>query len=211
MNKVNFSKKQRLPHDLNLVMGGWKNTGKSSLIRFLRGQSIETTAASTGAEEFEFETFGKTFFIKKKAQLIDRPGEMDKLFEKIIAKAQPHGIIFMVDHENIENHRLGLERFATFINTKGLFRRKNRRAGYRLSSVLILVNKMDLWQHQFLSNGVMNPNYLNLSELEGKLRNGMQILQNNGIKVLIHKCSLLTGNNVDGAVVSFLMSIIKNR
>jgi GTPase SAR1 family protein len=204
----NRAHKHYVPRDLGIVIMGRSATGKTSLVNYLQRKPFsEEYSQSAGAESFEGMLLGKWLIIlPKKALLTTDAGYHFEgnysLAGQMVRKHRPHGVVFMVDHKNLGSHGKFLDSFATFVSSE-----PNVRG--RLSTVLLLLNKWDLWKYPSLGADAPNREYVSQDDIEVALQDGISILETAGVTVIIKPCSLKECDGVDDAIEDFMTSIIE--
>ncbi len=193
-----------LPYELTIAVGGWGKTGKTTLAYYLRDGSFhKDVARTTGREDFEGKVGTRT------AKLSTYQGEWEGLFREVLADIRPHGIVFMVDHENRSSHEDGWALFCRFISRQGIFARKSRRARSRLSTVLLLINKHDEWRPRTRRDGSENPYRKEVEEMTASLSQQREVFKVFDVVFLRQECSLLLDDNVGGSITRLLKCIAR--
>jgi hypothetical protein len=186
---------------LPFIVLGARQTGKTTLIEWLRrnvdsldsfdpaptapgGDAVGTFSARIGEEGMRL----------KPTRDVGGEYEMwDTDWIELFRHTHPRGIVFMMDHTDILNHKDALNFVMNMIE-------EETEAKRNLKGFLLLVNKSDLWLPEMSLDKLMQ-NYSN--EIK-RLRNQAERL---GYKTWIQSTSVITGVGVDDAVHTFFNTI----
>ena len=143
-------RKVYLPKDLEIAVFGWRNSGKTTLVRYLQNRPLKEPGATIGrvVEDFEIQMRGRRCKLRV-ARLVDHGGDDEETFYKTLVEDHPDGVIFVVHHGNRKDHEQAWGQFCEFITTRGVLKRRPRLARRNLSAVLMLMNKRDLWRVKY--------------------------------------------------------------
>jgi GTPase SAR1 family protein len=186
---------------LPFIVLGARQTGKTTLIEWLRenvdslesfdpaptapgGDAVSTFSAHVGTESMRL----------KPTRDVGGEYEMwETDWIDLFRETRPRGIIFMIDHTDILNHKDALNFVLNMIEEETDAKRN-------LKAFLLLVNKSDLWLSETSLDKLMQ-NYSN--EIK-RLRNQAERL---GYHTWIQSTSVITGVGVDEAVRTFFNTI----
>ncbi len=186
---------------LPFIVLGARQTGKTTLIEWMRanvsrlegfnpeptppgGDRVGTFSAQVGAENMRLKP------------VRDVGGEYEMWetdWVELFREARPRGIVFMIDHTDVLNHKDALNFIMNLIEEEA-------EARNNLKAFLLLVNKSDLWQDDQSLDKLM-AQYSN--EIK-RLRNQAERL---GYQTWIHSTSVIHGVGVDGALQNFFNAI----
>lgn len=186
---------------LPFIVLGARQAGKTTLIEWLRqnvqsldsydpaptapgGDSVGTFSAHIGSENIRL----------KPTRDVGGEYEMwETDWLDLFRETRPRGIIFMIDHTDVLNHKDALNYVMNMIEEETDAKRN-------LKAFLLLVNKSDLWQSQTSLDKLM----LNYGNEVKRLRNQAERL---GYKTWIQSSSVTTGVGVDDAMRTFFNAI----
>jgi hypothetical protein len=189
---------------LPFVVLGARQTGKTTLIEWLRrnvhviGDFQPAPTAPGGDAVGAFgSNVGDEFVRLNPRRDVGGEYEMwDTDWLDLFVETRPRGIIFMIDHTDVLKHKDALNFVMNMIE-------EHPDARANLRSVLVLVNKSDLWSSTTTLDKLMSY-YAN--EIK-RLRNQGERL---GYKSLIQSCSVISGVGVDDAMQTFFNLIRPN-
>jgi tRNA U34 5-carboxymethylaminomethyl modifying GTPase MnmE/TrmE len=182
---------------LPFIILGSRQVGKSTLIEWLRknmkdmdGFNPEPTAAG-GDEVSEFRSkIGDTHMKLKVTRDVGGEYAMwDTDWVELFRQAQPRGIIFVMDHQNIIQQKDALNFVMQMIDDEPA-------AARHLKALFVLVNKNDVWEETTTLDEIMS-NYRN--EIK---RMGSQA-ERVGYKYAVTHGSLYTGVGVKAMMKEF--------
>jgi hypothetical protein len=186
---------------LPFIVLGARQTGKTTLIEWLRrnvqvlgtfepaptapgGDAVGTFSSQIGSEHIRL----------KPTRDVGGEYEMwETDWLELFRETRPRGIIFMIDHTDLLNHKDALNFVMNMIE-------EEMDAKRNLKAFLLLVNKSDLWQSQTSLDKLM----LNYGNEVKRLRNQAERL---GYKTWIQSTSVTTGIGVDDAMRTFFNAI----
>ena len=186
---------------LPFVVLGARQTGKTTLIEWLRRnvdalESFDPAPTAPGGDRVgTFSTHVGTENMRLKPTR-DVGGEYemwDTDWIELFRATRPRGIIFMIDHTDILNHKDALNFVMNMIEEETDAKRN-------LKGFLLLVNKSDLWLPDMSLDKLMQ-NYSN--EIK-RLRNQAERL---GYKTWIQSSSVINGVGIDDAMHTFFNAI----
>nr|WP_321351604.1 ADP-ribosylation factor-like protein [uncultured Methanoregula sp.] len=129
----------------SIAIFGPKCVGKTTLIKYLQKKALPRTpswtkgASSVGKIAFELNNNGDYFFSN---EMYDVGGEHKQQWKWIVNKQNPNGIIYIID---TLNQPIEIEGFIFLFTTYKEQLEKMPLTEIRLKSILILINKADLW------------------------------------------------------------------
>lgn len=143
-NITNFIKSIR-PKE-SIAIFGPKTSGKTTLIRYLQGKPLPEQHFDTfGAQsvgKIVYDLSGNETYFFRSREMYDVGGEHIPQWEAIIKSQNPNGIIYIVDTTQPENDCASLKQMYEIYNK---IRTDVLDEGINLKSLLILLNKCDLW------------------------------------------------------------------
>ncbi len=143
-NIVNFVKSVR-PKE-SVAIFGPKKSGKTTLIRYLKGEPLpEQYIYTYGAQQvgkIVFDLSGNETYYFRSREMYDVGGEHTNQWQAIIEEQNPDGIIYIIDTQSPAKEKQGLKYIAEVYHE---IRVHNLSEKLRLRTVLILLNKCDLW------------------------------------------------------------------
>ncbi len=183
---------------LPFIVLGARQTGKTTLIEWLRqnvrsldghdpaptapgGDAVHTFSSQIGAENVRL----------KPTRDVGGEYEMwETDWLELFRETRPRGIIFMLDHTDVLNHKDALNFVMNMIEEE-IDAKRN------LKAVLLLVNKSDLW----LSGTSLDKLMQNYANEVKRLRNQAERL---GYKTWTQSASVTQGVGVDDAMRTFI-------
>jgi hypothetical protein len=189
---------------LPFIVLGARQTGKTTLIEWLR-QNVQSLEAFDPAPTAPGGDTVRTFSSQIGAENIrlkptrDVGGEYEMWetdWVELFRETRPRGIIFMLDHTDVLNHKDALNFVMNMIEEE-IDAKRN------LKAVLLLVNKSDLW----LANTSLDKLMQNYSNEVKRLRNQAERL---GYKTWTQSVSVTQGVGVDDAMHTFINIIRPN-
>lgn len=182
---------------LSFIVLGARQTGKTTLIEWLRGnidsiESFEPDPTAAGGEAVpEFNTLVDDTYMKVKPER-DVGGEYamwETDWTELFRTAKPMGILFLIDHTDVHLQKDALNFVMQMIEDE-------KSAAKNLKAFYIMVNKSDLWGEQTTLDEIMQ-HYRNeqrrLKALAGRMN----------FKWGIHEGSLKTGKGVQHMLKQF--------
>ena len=175
---------------LSFIVLGARQTGKTTLIEWLRGnidtfEDFDPEPTAAGGEAIpDFNTLVDDTYMKVKPER-DVGGEYamwETDWTELFRTAKPMGILFMMDHTDVHLQKDALNFVMQMIDDEPDAARK-------LRAFYIMVNKSDLWKDEMTLDEIMQ-NYRNEQR---RLRAQAERL---GFKWAIHEGSLKTGTGV---------------
>ncbi|MBZ0301318.1 MAG: hypothetical protein K8J31_16345 [Anaerolineae bacterium] len=175
---------------LSFIVLGARQTGKTTLIEWLRGniESIEgfdpEPTAAGGESVPEFNALVDDTYMKVRPTR-DVGGEYamwETDWAELFRTARPMGILFMMDHTDVHLQKDALNFVMQMIDDEP-------QAARQLKAFYILVNKSDLWSGEMTLDEIMQ-NYRNEQK---RLRAQAARI---GFKWAIHEGSLVTGKGM---------------
>lgn len=186
---------------LPFIVLGARQTGKTTLIEWLR-QNVASmddfTPAPTAPGGDAVSTFssyiGDESMRLKPVRDVGGEYEMwDTDWVELFRETKPRGIIFLIDHTDVLKHKDAFNFVMNMIE-------EEKDAQHNLKSVLVLVNKSDLWL-----------NHTTLDKLMSQYGNEVKRLNNQaarlGYKAYIHSSSVSTGVGVRDAMRAFFNTV----
>ncbi|MBI3241314.1 MAG: hypothetical protein HYZ49_03365 [Chloroflexi bacterium] len=203
---------------ITFAVFGYRGTGKTTLLRRMQGitihEEVEPTFGRQQVSDFDFEIYGgKEVTVKK---TFDPSGEKGSwpLWRQIFLDVKPQGIIFVIDHERPDDHRIALRRILNIIRPSNprrpsLFKANPYvAASNNLKAFLLLVNKSDMWESQS-PGGTKLQDVLKLYSAE--ILEIEKFMLDKGGQFYAERCSAKYGNHFDEAIPNFLMGMIHGR
>ena len=133
------------PSDSVAVFGP-KASGKTTLIRYLQGRQLPEQHISTfGAQpvgKIVFDLSGNETYFFRSREMYDVGGEHQGQWQVIIKKQNPNGIIYIVDTTQPSKESADLAHIAQVYCS---IRTQEFANNIRLRSLLIFLNKCDIW------------------------------------------------------------------
>lgn len=184
------------------IVLGYRGTGKTTLLARLRdriediedfdpeptaagGDPLPTFTAPVGAN-------GGGIKVKPRRDVGGEYSMWDTDWLTLYREARPRGIIYLIDHTNVYQHKDGLNYVLQMLDEE-----RERRP---LKIFMLLVNKSDLWAEE-----------TTLEELLDDYRNELRRLKSQserlGYRYLIRSSSALTGEGLDAALVDFFDAV----
>lgn len=183
---------------LPFIVLGARQTGKTTLIEWLRrnvtslGDFDPAPTAPGGDAVGTFNaTIGNENFRLRPTRDVGGEAEMwETDWVELFHETQPRGLIFMIDHSDVLQHKDALNFVLNMIE-------ENADARRNLRSFLLLVNKADLWQADMTLDKLM----LQYSNEVKRMRNQADRL---GYRAMIQSCSVTEGVGVTDAMRTFV-------
>jgi hypothetical protein len=175
---------------LSFIVLGARQTGKTTLIEWLRGNidafgEFEPEPTSAGGEVIpDFNALIDDTYMKVKPER-DVGGEYamwETDWTELFRTAQPMGILFLLDHTDVHLQKDALNFVMQMIDDEA-------GAARNLKAFYIMVNKSDLWGEETTLDEIM----LNYRNEQKRLKAQAQRL---GFKWAVHEGSLKTGKGV---------------
>jgi len=200
-------------NDVRFAVLGNRSCGKTTLIKRVIGRAPDIREGATSREEYigkfklplqYISVVGHSVSVKR---LYDFGGDPDRdwpLWDAAFTRDQPDGIIFMVDHENLDQHREAFEFFLDFLEKKDtqwlLFKGRHVAARERLKVVLFLINKEDELRKTY-----------SFEDIYGYFADLLRRLDSLKIPTTSYACSALEGTNVNEALADFFGRIFTEK
>ena len=186
---------------LPFVVLGYRQTGKTTLIEWLRQDMTfledfdpdPTAAGGDPVPAFTTRVDGDGMRLKLKRDVGGEYAMWETDWVDLFQQTRPRGVIFMIDHTGVLQHKDALNFVLQMIEDEEAARRY-------LKTFLLLVNKSDLWEDD-----------MTMSEILDNYRNEMRRLKSQsqrlGYHYTIHNSSLVTEEGIREAMTAFLDSI----
>lgn len=187
---------------LPFIVLGYRQTGKTTLLRWLNEQNLEalagfepdpTAAGGEAVMPFRSRFDGEGFRLRPRRDVGGEYAMWETDWVDLLREARPLGIIFMIDHEHSYHHKDALNFLLQMIDEDVV-------ATSRLKHIMILVNKADLWQDD-----------RSLDDLLDDFRNETRRLRSQservGYSYEIRATSLETGEGIHDAMEDFFNTI----
>jgi GTPase SAR1 family protein len=191
---------------LPFIVLGYRQTGKTTLIEWLRQDlerleefNPEPTAAG-GESVAPFTTRigpdGTGLRVKARRDVGGEYAMWDTDWVDLFQQTRPRGIIFLIDHTNVYQHKDALNFVLQMLDDEESARR-------HVKTFMLLVNKMDLWEDETSEVDILD-----------RFRNEVRRLKSQserlGYRYTIHSTSLLNGAGVEEAMAEFF-NVIRPR
>lgn len=187
---------------LPFIVLGYRGTGKTTLLAHLRDQidDIEefdpdpTAAGGDPVPTFNAPVGANGSGVKVKPRR-DVGGEYS-MWEtdwlSLYREAKPRGIIYLIDHTNVYQHKDGLNYVLQMLDDE-----QDRKP---LKVFLLLVNKADLWGSERTEDEI-------LDDYRNEIRRLKSQSERLGYQYMIRSSSALTGEGLDEALVAFFDAV----
>jgi len=186
---------------LPFVVLGYRQTGKTTLLEWLRRDTSylgdfdpePTAAGGQAVAAFGAQIGGETLRVKPRRDVGGEYAMWETDWVDLFREARPRGILFLIDHTNVHQHKDALNFVLQMIDDEPAARKS-------LRMFMLLVNKSDLWSGS-----------RTLEELLGDYRNETRRLKSQaerlGYRYAIASASLITGAGVSSALTQFFNGI----
>lgn len=188
-------------YGLPFIVLGSRQTGKTTLIKWLDGgqkalAEFEPSPTPGGGDvvpRFHTHLGEDTFRLKLDRDVGGEYAMWETDWIELFRETKPAGIIFMLDHQDVRVHKEALNFVLQMID-------EEESATRNLRAFMILVNKADLWDADMTLDKV-------LQGYSNEMRRAKLLVQRRGLWYEVHRCSLLEGFGISGAMQGFLNAI----
>jgi signal recognition particle receptor subunit beta len=188
-------------YGLAFIVLGSRQTGKTTLIKWLSAgpkglEGFEPSPTAGGGDvvpRFNTHMDEETIRVKLERDVGGEYAMWETDWIDLFREAQPTGIIFMLDHQDVRVHKEALNFVLQMIDEEGGAKRN-------LKALLILVNKSDLWGPDTSLDTV-------LKSYSNEMRRVRLLASRLGLWYEVHSCSLVTGRGITEAMRGFLNAI----
>lgn len=192
------------PKKVRFAIFGFRGCGKTTLINRMLGRPIYTveppTIGSDPIRPFTYYGVGKKIRVEHFADYAGDPSYWS-LWDQAFVRDKPQGIIFMLDHKNLNEHLKAFQFMLDFISLKDrrwlIFKGKHVAAREQLKVMMFLANKEDRWSTKY-----------SLATFMRMFSQEFYRVEDLGISLIYHSCSALTGLNVDTALSDFFTRML---
>lgn len=191
---------------LTFVVYGNRACGKTTLINRMLGRPVTAQHAPTlgrdmiGKFDYVALSLGRNIQVRN---FSDYGGDRSNwpLWDDAFTRDRPNGIIFMVDHEHLDQHEMALRYFVDFLALRDrrflLFKGRHTAARQQVRAVMLLINKQDVWRRS-----------VSIATFLEWFGRDLARIEHLKIPVIVHSCSALDGSNTDQALSEFFKRIL---
>lgn len=186
---------------LPFIVLGYRQTGKTTLIEWLKRDTSfildfdpdPTAAGGDAVPAFATQVGADRMKLKPRRDVGGEYAMWETDWLELFVESRPRGIIFMIDHTNVYQHKDALNFVMQMID-------EEPQAARKLKTIMLLVNKSDLWSGD-----------TTLSEVLDDYRNEVRRIKSQservGYRYIIASSSLLLGEGIQEAMDEFFNSI----
>lgn len=186
---------------LPFIVLGYRQTGKTTLLEYLRRDTTlleafdpdPTAAGGEGIRNFGATIGDEYLRLKPRRDVGGEYAMWETDWVALFREAKPRGIIFLIDHTNPYQHKDALNFALQMID-------EEEDAHKQLKTVLMLVNKCDLWDEDTTLESI-------LEEYRNEVRRLKSQSERLGYNFEIAQTSLVSGYGVHDALKKFFNKI----
>ncbi len=186
---------------LPFIIIGYRQTGKTTLLEWLRRDTSflvdfdpePTAAGGDSVYRFSAQVGHESLLLKPKRDVGGEYAMWETDWMDLFLEAKPRGIIFMIDHTNPYQHKDALNFALQMID-------EHEEAGKNLKTILLLINKSDLWEEGTTVDTI-------LEDFRNENRRLKSQAERKGYSYTVATTSLLTGDGVEEALKGFFNTI----
>lgn len=188
-------------YGLAFIVLGSRQTGKTTLIKWLSDgtnglvgfEPSPTAGGGDAVPKFHSKLGDDTVRVKIERDVGGEYAMWETDWVDLFRQAQPTGIIFMLDHQDVRTHKEALN-FVLQMIDEAETTRKN------LKAFLILVNKADLWREDTSLDEI-------LRQYANEMRRAKLLAGRLSLWHEVHGCSMIEGRGITGPMQGFINAI----